>query len=1181
MKKYLLSFVAVFAAIQLFASGVVATAAKTDPTCNGSCNGTASAAASGGVGPYSFSWTGPSGYTAVGANISGLCAGTYIVTALDSSDLSTAQYTVSLTAPPAVTVAGTSVSYCIGQTGMMSCSPSGGTGSYTYSWAPATGLTSTTGPNPGVNITTSMGYTVTVTDANGCSGTATVVAVPIPIPAPVAGSNSPVCEGAALNLSVGNVAGGTYSWVGPSGYISPIQNPVITNAGSMNAGIYTVAVTYGGCTATATTNVTVTQSPQITLSPIPASCGLCNGSINNSTIAASTYNWVGPSGFTSTVMNPTNLCAGTYTVTAMNTFGCMAASSATVTNASSPVASISSVTPASCGSCNGGATIGVTGGTAPYAYQWNGINTPAVVTGVCAGTYTVNVIDANGCSSTVVATIPSTPAITAIDITAMPAGCGSSTGSVTLGTVTGGTPAYEYSFGAGVFSSVTSYTGLAAGAYAVVVMDANGCTFSTTAVVANTGGPTAVAVTTVSSGCTVNTGELTIGAVTGGTLPYTYSVDGGLFSTTLNYTGLAAGTHAVMVKDASGCVYTEPVTIGTINPPVIALDNLQNISCSGGITGSISILMSGGTPGYTYAWSNGTTTQNISGLTAAGGYSIVVTDQVGCTASQTYYISSLSALYGSVSTVNGNCGTLGSATANAMGGSGVYTYSWSTTPAQTTATATGLATGFYNCVVTDSAGCSVTLYAGIYNGCYNTIKGKVFDDVNSNCIQDAGEAGFAYKTVYATGASGTFYATTDANGDYTLLTQNANNVVTYSAYTIPYYSAVCPASGSLNVNFTTLGDTLFNNDFALYANPVYFDLGIHPGWTTGNPGFTKQYWIYYNNYSPTAQNATVTFIYDSALVFSNCSAGGVHYPAQHKVEWTYTALPPMYYVPGMMRPTVNFMVPATLSTSTMLHSYFEISPVTGDAYPSNNIVISDESVLGCHDPNSKSVTPAGTGPGGDILQSDSILTYTVHFQNNGNDTAHFVEVRDTLSYFLDPATVVPGAGSHDYTFSLSGEGVLTFRFDNIMLPDSTADLEGSNGYFTYTVKVKTGTPVGSVINNTASIYFDYNEAVVTNTTVNTIVLPVTTGIETKASNSEVNVYPNPFSDNATFVIGGDAVKDSYSFELMNILGKKVKMINNISDRQFEISRNGLPAGIYFYKIYHAAGVIGTGKLIIK
>jgi uncharacterized repeat protein (TIGR01451 family) len=331
---------------------------------------------------------------------------------------------------------------------------------------------------------------------------------------------------------------------------------------------------------------------------------------------------------------------------------------------------------------------------------------------------------------------------------------------------------------------------------------------------------------------------------------------------------------------------------------------------------------------------------------------------------------------------------------------------------------------------------------------------------------------------------------------------------------------------------------------------------------------------------PATQNALIRFVYDSALVFSSCTMGGIHNPATHTIEWSFPSIPPSYSWYGLPTPHIYFNVPTTLSTSSYLHSYFEILPLAGDSNPANNVLTSSEPVTGSRDPNSKSVMPQGDGPNGNILVTDSVLMYTIHFQNNGNDTAHFVIVKDTLSPFLDPATIVPGASSHPYTFEITDQGALTFTFNNIMLPDSLTDEPGSNGYFNYTIQQKANNPIGTVINNTASIYFDFNEAVVTNTTVNTIV-DVTTGAEATSTNNIVRVYPNPFGESTTFVIQSDKINETYLFELLDVVGKKVLSLNNISEKQFSISRNGLHNGMYFYNITNAQGVVGKGKVIIK
>jgi hypothetical protein len=149
-----------------------------------------------------------------------------------------------------------------------------------------------------------------------------------------------------------------------------------------------------------------------------------------------------------------------------------------------------------------------------------------------------------------------------------------------------------------------------------------------------------------------------------------------------------------------------------------------------------------------------------------------------------------------------------------------------------------------------------------------------------------------------------------------------------------------------------------------------------------------------------------------------------------------------------------------------------------------------------------------------------------------------------------------------------------------MLADSSSDEPASHGWISYRIKQKSSNQIGDQIKNTAHIYFDFNPAIVTNTTVNTIVSTI--GIEElSSSNDVVKVYPNPFSDNTTFVIQSNKPNESYSFELLDVLGKQVRFIKEINTREFQLSRNGLPNGIYFYKIYSAESIAGIGKLVIK
>lgn len=625
-------------------------------------------------------------------------------------------------------------------------------------------------------------------------------------------------------------------------------------------------------------------------------------------------------------------------------------------------------------------------------------------------------------------------------------------------------------------------------------------------------------------------------------------------------TGLCPGNYNLTVTDATGCATTDSLVIANIGSLSVITDTLVNANCANNTLGSITVHGECGAGNYSYQWvHDGTilsdTTSTINGL-SAGDYVVWVTDANDSSATALFQINSSSNIYASINATNANCGNNGTATVNAQGAHPPFTYIWSDPLHQTTATATGLTQGTYWVTITDTIGCTLIGNVNILAGCLNIIKGRVYLDSNQNCIQDTGEIGLANKVVFVT--PGNHYGSTNATGDFTILTPNMNNIV-HAPGSIQPYSLNCPVSGTYTIDFANVGDTSAGNDFGLYINPYYFDLVIHPGWSGANPGFDKHYWICYYNNSPTIQNVLIRFTYDSLLQYTSCTQGGIHYPAQHKIEWTINNLQPSSCWDWNTKPEIYFYIPTSVSVSTLLHSCFEILPIAGDANPANNTLCADEAVTGSHDPNSKSVSPVGETAEGYISKNDSTLLYNIHFQNDGNDTAFTVIVIDTLSPFLDPATVVPGAASHPYTFDLSGQGVITFRFDNILLPDSNVNEPASNGYVNFTVKQKTDNQEGTVIKNFASNYFDFNPPVSTNMVKNTI---NSFYIISEDSENAVNtqIYPNPANDYVTIETNLSA-----ELEIYNIQGQLIKGMNTNGDiTNLDIS--GLPDGMYFVKL---------------
>jgi uncharacterized repeat protein (TIGR01451 family) len=244
--------------------------------------------------------------------------------------------------------------------------------------------------------------------------------------------------------------------------------------------------------------------------------------------------------------------------------------------------------------------------------------------------------------------------------------------------------------------------------------------------------------------------------------------------------------------------------------------------------------------------------------------------------------------------------------------------------------------------------------------------------------------------------------------------------------------------------------------------------------------------------------------------------------------------------------------------------------VASDCKPLDNSENLNDVVSASHDPNEKEVSPAGN-----LSASDTVLTYTVRFQNNGNAPANLIVIKDTLSSNVDPRTVSPGASSAPYDFAVSGNGVLTFTFSNINLPDSSHG-DSSTGFVMYTVHVKRNLPIGSVINNTASIYFDANSAIVTNTT--SSLRSDLNGISRISGGSmSAQVVPNPARERALIEFSG--ATGAIDMQITDALGKTI-LTTTVSDHTYSLDAERLAPGMYFYIAKDANGNKASGKISV-
>jgi len=242
-------------------------------------------------------------------------------------------------------------------------------------------------------------------------------------------------------------------------------------------------------------------------------------------------------------------------------------------------------------------------------------------------------------------------------------------------------------------------------------------------------------------------------------------------------------------------------------------------------------------------------------------------------------------------------------------------------------------------------------------------------------------------------------------------------------------------------------------------------------------------------------------------------------------------------------------------------------------------------IVGSFDPNEKEASPAGYGAQ-HFIEENTDINYTIHFQNTGNDTAYKVVIVDTISSTLEINTLIPLVASHDYRFERIDSNVVRFVFDSIYLVDSVHNEPLSHGFVKFSIQQKLDNPIGTKIYNNASIYFDRNEAIVTNTTFHTIgkdFIQVRLLSSTKNSTynvKEVKVFPNPFRDQTQIIVESNELKNAVLI-LMNLEGQIIKTIPSSNNNIFTIYRDDLANGMYLFKILEDNNEVTTGKLIAQ
>lgn len=643
----------------------------------------------------------------------------------------------------------------------------------------------------------------------------------------------------------------------------------------------------------------------------------------------------------------------------------------------------------------------------------------------------------------------------------------------------------------------------------------------------------------------------------------------------------------------------DPVTRSNWSSPLTFGQN-SNLVSSVSASGSIAtVTATGGVPPYQYTmYTNsalviGPQVSNVFTLFGPGVYDFFVTDAMGCTGVTTFYITSLGleaqSLYVDfnndgftsvgdvvdyqISVVNNENASMTNvmvvSSNTTVSGGPITTLNAGTTDA-TTFTARHVIT--QNDINNGNVNASFIVDAD-YNGSTvgnqtsestnlnisNGIRMNAFVDTNNNGTQEGGEANVDAGTFNYQANGGVFTSASSPIGTYTVYESNPTAVYNinytirpelsprYTIATTAYTNVTIPA----NSGITTLNFALTELPYTDSSVSLYSDL-LPP-----RPGFTyKNQIVYKNNGNTLITNGTLIFNHDPAVSIVAVSQSGT-IPVVNGFTYTFTNLLPneiRYMTVEMQVPTIP-----TVSLGQVITNAVSVSGVIGDMNTQNNNSSLSQVIVGAYDPNDKSESH-----GGKIVHaaftSNDYLNYTIRFENTGTYEAVNVRVNDILDNKLDESTVVTVNASHPYVLERKNN-VLNWKFDTIQLPPSVANTTIGHGYITFKVKPKPGYAIGDIIPNTASIYFDFNPAIVTNVCDTEFVNTLSSDAFDQGA---FTLYPNPTSGMLTIALKDTSVAID-ALNVMDVSGKTV-LRKTVNDSKAVVDITALANGMYFIQL---------------
>lgn len=457
----------------------------------------------------------------------------------------------------------------------------------------------------------------------------------------------------------------------------------------------------------------------------------------------------------------------------------------------------------------------------------------------------------------------------------------------------------------------------------------------------------------------------------------------------------------------------------------------------------------------------------------------------------------------------------------------------------------------------------ITAFVELVRG--SNINGKIFIDLDSNCIYDSSDVVLKNTLIDFDNSTDNFFTQSDENGNYDMTVLPGNYNIKESINSV--ISSISPCS-NVTVNISSNDSTINGIDIPVHisdARNLSVNINAARGFVT-RQGFRESYELSVTNLGYKSDSAIIQLEYPSKASFDTSFVNPYSHSGRiltykfYNLDWNETK-------------KIKLEFSTSVNTSSLNDDIQFIAKVinsSGDSMPENNHDTLKQKIVAAYDPNIKQCYPSGKiGPG---LKK---IKYVIHFQNTGNDTAFKVIVTDTITQKLGLRSIRVTGTSHpiQYSMKVVNNQVLVWEFKNILLPDSHTNEKASHGFIAFEAQINNTVALGDSITNKAYIYFDYQKPIITNEASIVFIDPNSSTQNIFDNTSDLFLYPNPANSELNIVYNG--IEGEKTILIYDQLGREIDRFI-MTEENTKISVSDYTPGMYFVKI---AGT-NTAKILL-